>query len=476
MNTKMRSSPAVSAIAMGSDHGGYLLKEKLKKFLAGRGYQIEDVGTHSKESVDYPVFAAAVARKVASGECDRGIVIDGAGIGSCMAANKIPGVRAAMCYDAATARNSREHNDANVLTLGAGMIGWETSRQIVDIWLNTECAAERHRRRVRQIMQLEAGTTPAAVQIDNKTYENNSGGHVKQFSDAELEAIAVQISQILEKQGVAPALAPSQCTCCGGNCGGLCAEKSAETVRRFISMGAGRITYTEGGNGVPQDIAAHIDHTLLRPDASSADVIALCKEARKYRFASVCVNPTFVPLVARELNGSPVKVCSVIGFPFGTHMPEIKALEARRAIRDGASEIDMVINIGALKDRDLNLLYRDIRSVVEACDDGSAICKVIIETALLSDEEKILACETAKRARAEFVKTSTGYASGGATAHDVELMAKVVRGAGMGVKASGGIRSYADAVKMMEAGATRIGASASVKIVQGAAEITESGR
>ncbi len=476
MNNKSPSSAGVTSIAIGSDHGGYLLKEKLKKFLESRGYRIQDVGTHSRESVDYPVFAAAVAHRVASGECDRGIVIDGAGIGSCMAANKIPGVRAAMCYDTATARNSREHNDANVLTLGAGMIGWETSRQIVDIWLTTECTAERHRRRVQQIMQLEAGSASEPVQIDNKIYENNSGGNVKQFSDAELEAIAGQISQILEKQGVAPASGAARCTCCGGNCGGLCAEKSAETVRQFINMGAGRITYTEGGNGVPQDIAAHIDHTLLRPDAGSADVIALCQEARKYRFASVCVNPTFVPLVARELSGSPVKVCSVIGFPFGTHMPEIKALEARRAIRDGASEIDMVINIGALKDRDLNLLYRDIRSVVEACDDGSAICKVIIETALLSDEEKILACETAKRARAEFVKTSTGYASGGATAHDVELMAKVVRGAGMGVKASGGIRSYADAMKMIEAGATRIGASASVKIVQGAAEITESGR
>jgi deoxyribose-phosphate aldolase len=149
-------------------------------------------------------------------------------------------------------------------------------------------------------------------------------------------------------------------------------------------------------------------------------------------------------------------------------------LETRQAIRDGASEIDMVINLGALKSRDLELLYRDIRSVVESCLDGSAMCKVIIETALLTDEEKIIACETALRARAHFIKTSTGFASGGATAHDVALMAEVVRGSGMGVKASGGIRSYADAIQMIKAGATRIGASASVQIVQGKAQVTES--
>jgi deoxyribose-phosphate aldolase len=169
-----------------------------------------------------------------------------------------------------------------------------------------------------------------------------------------------------------------------------------------------------------------------------------------------------------------VKVCTVVGFPLGTHTPQIKGLETRQAIREGAREIDMVINIGALKSRDLDLLYRDIRSVVECCQDGGALCKVIIETALLSDEEKITACEIARRARADYVKTSTGFASGGATTHDVALMAEVVRGSGMGVKASGGIRSYSDAMEMIKAGATRIGASASVLIVKGETEITES--
>ncbi|MFQ5583284.1 MAG: deoxyribose-phosphate aldolase [Calditrichia bacterium] len=221
-------------------------------------------------------------------------------------------------------------------------------------------------------------------------------------------------------------------------------------------------------------MARYIDHTLLRPDASVKDIEKLCSEALKYGFASVCVNPTFVKAAANWLKNSNTKVCSVVGFPFGTHMPEIKGLEARRAIRDGAREIDMVINIGALKDRDLDLLYRDIRTVVEACDDGSAICKVIIETALLTDEEKVIACQVAKKARAEFVKTSTGYASGGATAHDVALMAETVRGSGMEVKASGGIRSREDALQMIKAGATRIGASASVKIISGDPGITES--
>jgi len=181
-----------------------------------------------------------------------------------------------------------------------------------------------------------------------------------------------------------------------------------------------------------------------------------------------------VKLAAQLLRDSGVKVCSVVGFPLGAHTPQIKALEARQAIREGAREIDMVINIGALKDRNLDLLYRDIRSVVEACLDGNAICKVIIETALLTDEEKVIACETAKRARAHFVKTSTGFGPGGATAHDVAIMAEVVRSSGMGVKASGGIRSYEDTLKMIQAGATRIGASASVQIVQGAPEMTES--
>ena len=167
-----------------------------------------------------------------------------------------------------------------------------------------------------------------------------------------------------------------------------------------------------------------------------------------------------------------VAVCTVVGFPLGAHMPEIKALETRRAIRDGAKEIDMVINIGALKSGNDDFVFRDLRAVVEACEDGGALCKVIIEAALLTDEEKVHACELAKRARANFVKTSTGFAAGGATAKDVALMSSVVRGTGMGVKAAGGIKTYEDAQKMIAAGATRIGASAGIKIVQGAKAVT----
>ncbi len=293
------------------------------------------------------------------------------------------------------------------------------------------------------------------------------------LSISELEQIAEQITRILQTRGVTPAGAA--CSCCGSDCGGHCAEKAPDTVQELIHIGASRITYRAGGHGhVSDDIAAYIDHTLLKPEATRKDIEKLCEDARKYHFASVCVNPTYVKLAAQLLRDSGVKVCSVVGFPLGTHTPQIKALEARQAIRDGAREIDMVINIGALKDRDLDLLYRDIRSVVEACLDGNAICKVIIETALLTDEEKVIACETAKRARAHFVKTSTGFGPGGATAHDVAIMAEVVRSSGMGVKASGGIRSYEDALKMIQAGATRIGASASVQIVQGAPEMTES--
>ncbi len=459
-------------IAIGTDHGGFELKEALKSYLQGRGFSVDDVGTFKKMSVDYPLFAYKVARKVAAGDCDRGIVIDGAGIGSCMAANKVPGIRAAMCYDVKTAKNSREHNNANVLTLGAGMVDISRAKEIVDVWLKTECKEARHLRRAEQILQIQNEfVDPQKVKTIYETHF--SGAEVNDLSSQELEQIAQQITTILRQQGVAYGSA-CDCSCCGGNCGGHCAENASDTVRQFISMGASRITYRAGGHGVPGDIAGFIDHTLLKPEATSKDIEKLCADARKYEFASVCINPTYVNLAAKLLKGSPVKVCTVVGFPLGTHTPQIKTLETRQAIREGAREIDMVINIGALKDRNLDLLYRDIRSVVEACNDGSALCKVILETALLTDEEKVIASETAKRARANFVKTSTGFSTGGATAHDVALMAKAVSGSGMGVKASGGIRSYEDARKMIEAGATRLGASASVAIVQGKANVTES--
>ncbi|HIC93571.1 MAG TPA: deoxyribose-phosphate aldolase [Anaerolineae bacterium] len=215
----------------------------------------------------------------------------------------------------------------------------------------------------------------------------------------------------------------------------------------------------------PTDIAKIIDHTLLKPEATRDQIVQLCREAREYGFAAVCVNPCYVKLATELLRGSPVKVCSVVGFPLGATLPEVKAYEARRAIEEGAAEIDMVINIGALKSGDLELVRRDIAAVVDVCHAKGALCKVIIEAALLSDEEKVLACQLAKAAGADYVKTSTGFGPGGATVHDVALMRRTV-GPGMGVKAAGGIRSYEAARNMIEAGATRIGASAGVKIVR----------
>jgi deoxyribose-phosphate aldolase len=216
-------------------------------------------------------------------------------------------------------------------------------------------------------------------------------------------------------------------------------------------------------------IARYIDHTLLKADATRAQITQLCREAREYRFAAVCVNPTNVRLCADLLEDSGVAVASVAGFPLGATPPEVKAYEARQAIQDGATEIDMVINIGALKDGDYDLVKRDIAAVVRVCHDSDAICKVIIEAALLSEQEKAKVCELAQEAGADYVKTSTGFGPSGATTADVALMRHVV-GPGMGVKAAGGIRSLADAQAMIEAGASRIGTSAGTKIVQEAIE------
>ncbi len=212
-----------------------------------------------------------------------------------------------------------------------------------------------------------------------------------------------------------------------------------------------------------------IDHTLLRADAARTDIERLCHEARQFKFYSVCVNPTWVSLARQLLGGSGVKVCCVAGFPLGAQLPETKAREARAAIRQGAKEIDMVINVGALKSGDDALVLRDIRSVVEACRDGSAKCKVILETSLLTNEEKVRACELAIKARADFVKTSTGFSTGGATVEDVALMSRIVRDKKLGVKASGGIRTLADLRRMVQAGATRIGTSSGIQILQEAA-------
>jgi deoxyribose-phosphate aldolase len=214
------------------------------------------------------------------------------------------------------------------------------------------------------------------------------------------------------------------------------------------------------------ELAGKIDHTLLKPEATRSDIDRLCDEARRYAFASVCVNPTYVRQAREALRATPVKVCCVVGFPLGAQPPEIKALEARRAIREGAQEIDMVVNIGALKSGDDALVRKDIRGVVEVCKDGRAASKVILETALLSDDEKVRGCELAMKAGADFVKTSTGFSKAGATVEDVALMSRTVAPRKLGVKAAGGIRTYADVVRMVQAGATRVGCSNSVKIME----------
>jgi deoxyribose-phosphate aldolase len=247
---------------------------------------------------------------------------------------------------------------------------------------------------------------------------------------------------------------------------GLCVQMCFDRVGQVIRAGAERLTTGLGAVPPEQRLAAMIDHTLLKPDVTPDQIAQLCYEARKHRFASVCVNPTHVKLCAELLKGSPVKVCTVIGFPLGATAPEVKAFETQNAINEGATEIDMVINIGALKANDHGLVARDIRGVVNTAHPRGALVKVILETALLNRDEKIAACLLSKEAGADFVKTSTGFGGGGATVEDVALMRRVV-GPEMGVKASGGVRDYEDARKMVEAGATRIGASAGVKIIQG---------
>ncbi len=241
---------------------------------------------------------------------------------------------------------------------------------------------------------------------------------------------------------------------------------TGEAVREVVANGADRVAFHGEAADVPLDLARYIDHTLLTADTTAADIDRLCAEAERHRFASVCINPTWVRRAASNLRGTGVPVCTVIGFPLGATTTEVKAMEARKALRDGAREIDMVLNVGALKSGDHDLVYNDIAKVAEAAHEVGAICKVILETALLTDEEKVIAASMAKRAKADFVKTSTGFGPGGATVYDVALIRETV-GPEMGVKASGGVRTAHDAEDMIAAGATRIGASAGVQIVTG---------
>jgi deoxyribose-phosphate aldolase len=241
-------------------------------------------------------------------------------------------------------------------------------------------------------------------------------------------------------------------------------ECCPDRLRGVVDAGATRIGLHAAG-GAAAGIAAMIDHTLLKPDATRPEIETLCREAAQHGFATVCVNPTWVASCAQLLRGTTVKVTSVVGFPLGATTPDVKHYETRRAIFDGAREIDMVINVGALKSGDLRVVERDIEAVTAPCREAGAVSKVIIEAALLTDEEKVTACTLARAALADYVKTSTGFGPGGATVADVSLMRRVV-GDRMGVKAAGGVRDLESVKAMVAAGATRIGASAGVRIVQ----------
>jgi deoxyribose-phosphate aldolase len=274
------------------------------------------------------------------------------------------------------------------------------------------------------------------------------------------DAILARVQARGEGLGVRDLVCPG----CTQRCPQTCAAKTKE----ILSCGADRVSASEKLTKVDPALAGLIDHTLLKPEATKAEIVKVCREARKYGFASVCVNPYWVPVVAAELSGSAVKTCTVVGFPLGANATETKVQETEIAVRAGAREIDMVQNVGALRGGDHEAVKLDIQAVAQAAHGGGAILKVILETALLDDNLKAIACTLAKMAGADFVKTSTGFGPGGATAHDIALMRAVV-GPELGVKASGGVRTLEDVKKMTAAGATRIGASASVKIVEGTA-------
>ncbi|MCX7717240.1 MAG: deoxyribose-phosphate aldolase [Candidatus Sumerlaeaceae bacterium] len=276
-----------------------------------------------------------------------------------------------------------------------------------------------------------------------------------------IERLVDEVVRRVTAEAVRPAVTGSAPAC---GCPSATAEATETAARELLGTGACRVGCTDAKSLRCEDLAPYIDHTLLKPGATESEIEKLCDEARRYRFASVCVNTSYTELCARLLAGSGVMVCSVVGFPLGAMSTEAKAFETRDAIRHGADEVDMVINVGKLKSGDFAYVCDDIRAVVQAA--AGRTVKVIIETALLTDEEKVAACVLAKAAGAHFVKTSTGFGPGGATAADVALMRRTV-GDRMGVKASGGIRDCQTAIQMVESGATRIGASASVAIVKG---------
>lgn len=316
----------------------------------------------------------------------------------------------------------------------------------------------------RLLVPADALITPAAQDrarekgMQITTAPAAAGEHV---FDAREESLVAQLTEQLAADLAGQSLGDIACLCRTD-----CLTKCADRVAIVANAGADRIGLDVATPPSSDAIARLIDHTVLKPQATEADIVRTCREAVDYGFASVCVNPYYVPLVADMVRGSKVLSCTVVGFPLGANMAETKAVETARAVADGAQEIDMVINVGALKSARYDWVRHDIEQVVDAAHRGAAIVKVILETALLTDDEKIIACEISRDAGAEFVKTSTGFGPGGATTDDVALMRRVV-GAAMGVKASGGIGSRQDAADMIAAGATRIGASAGVRITRG---------
>jgi deoxyribose-phosphate aldolase len=280
------------------------------------------------------------------------------------------------------------------------------------------------------------------------------------YDRATVESVIEEVTREVLLRLSEPDTSSSSCNCSDGSC----AEHCTDDINGVVQAGAARLTATLGTRPQSDSIARMIDHTLLKADASQDQIAQLAYEARTYHFATVCINPAHVKLAAQLLEGSDVAVCTVVGFPLGATPGTVKAFETQQAIRDGATEIDMVINVGALKSADYSVVYEDISSVVRAAHAMNAKVKVIIEAALLTDEEKVVACQLAKSAGADFVKTSTGFGPGGATVADVALMRRVV-GPSIGIKAAGGVGTYSDAQAMIAAGATRIGASAGVRIV-----------
>jgi len=280
------------------------------------------------------------------------------------------------------------------------------------------------------------------------------------YDRATVESVIEEVTREVLLRLNEPPSTGSSCNCSDGSC----AQHCTDDVNGVVKAGAARLSATLGTKPQSDNVARMIDHTLLKADASQDQIAQLAYEARTYHFATVCINPAHVKLAAQLLDGSDVAVCTVVGFPLGATPGTVKAFETQQAIRDGATEIDMVINVGALKSEDYSVVFEDISSVVRTAHAGNAKVKVIIEAALLTDEEKVVACQLAKTAGADFVKTSTGFGPGGATIADVALMRRVV-GPSIGIKAAGGVGSYSDAQAMIAAGATRIGASAGVRIV-----------